>query len=467
MNMNADECELFVGIDVAKGSAAAAVYLVYRDRSRKSKFLRKRITFRFSKSGISAFLDTARKYKTESCTHMTIAMEVTGVFSANVFDHIHGQLKKDEEIRFLNPAYVNSYRENHDFAKSDPLDAQTIAQAIAEDSAVRYVHKNDLNTKNGYVDLKLLTHRYFQVKKTLSQETQRLIARCDQFFPELELVFEPNSATFLALISSYPTVHDIMNADRNEVFDVAYEASKHKCPAAKIDHLISLAEDTIVPDDLPDSAREMILENAESVKNLRAQKDSLEKQAVAQAKKNSDYFFLTSITGIGPVSAAQILGEVYDISLFRNAEHFASYTGLTPRNKKSGSSIDTHGKISKKGPKILRNALYTAAEYARRHNPVLKHLYLRVKNGNKKRHKLAIVAVANRLARYVYSVLKNHSMFIIREEQIQRLPEETRNTFFENITYEIPDKCRKKIYRYCDINGEISEFVYLSVSSSA
>lgn len=467
MNLNPDEFELFAGIDVSKGKGDAAIYKTFRDRNRKSVFARKKIRFFFSKSGVSEFLAILRKNKTESCTHITIALEVTGVFSANVFDYIHKQLDGSEDIRFLNPAYVNSYRENHNFAKSDPLDAQTIAKAIAEDSAVQYVHKNDLNTKNGYLDLKLLTHRYSQVRKTLTQETQRLIARCDQFFPELEQVFEPTSAVFLALLSKYPTTHDIMNADINEVSDTAYEASKHRCSIEKIEKLISLAKDTIVPEDLPESARDMVLENVESVRNLRAQKKSLKKQVIAEARENPDYRFLVSITGIGPICAALVLGEVYDITLFRDAEHFASYTGLTPRNRKSGSSIDTHGKISKKGPKILRDALYQAAEYARRHNPFLKQFYERIKNGNKKRHKLAIVAVANKMARYVYSVLKHHTMFVIHDEQIQNLPEETRNTFFKNITTEIPEKCRKKTYRYCDQNGQVFEYICLSSKDSS
>ena len=46
------------------------------------------------------------------------------------------------------------------------------------------------------------------------------------------------------------------------------------------------------------------------------------------------------------------------------------------------------------------------AEFARRHNPVLKHQFERIKNGNKKRHKLANIAIANKIARYIYSIMK-------------------------------------------------------------
>ena len=74
------------------------------------------------------------------------------------------------------------------------------------------------------------------------------------------------------------------------------------------------------------------------------------------------------------------------------------------------------------------------AEFARRHNPVLKHQFERIKNGNKKRHKLANIAIANKIARYIYSIMKNKSSFVILHEHIMRLPEETRDTFFTSIS---------------------------------
>ncbi|MDF9824812.1 transposase, partial [Breznakia sp. PM6-1] len=127
---------------------------------------------------------------------------------------------------------------------------------------------------------------------------------------------------------------------------------------------------------------------------------------------------------------------------------------------KSGSSVDTHGKISKRGSRYLRHAIYMIAEFARRHNPVLKAHFEKIKNGNKKRHKLAVTAIANKVARYVYSVLKTGTKFVISYEQLMLLNEETQTTFFTNISTEIPRNTRKQIYSYSDINGEIFDFIY-------
>ena len=100
------------------------------------------------------------------------------------------------------------------------------------------------------------------------------------------------------------------------------------------------------------------------------------------------------------------------------------------------------------------------AEFARRHNPVLKSQFERIKNKNKKRHRLAVIAIANKIARYIYSTMKNKSSFIITYESLMRLSEETRKTFFQNITTEFSKRIRRQIYQYSDMNGEVHPFVY-------
>ena len=106
------------------------------------------------------------------------------------------------------------------------------------------------------------------------------------------------------------------------------------------------------------------------------------------------------------------------------------------------------------------------AEFARRHNPVLKQQFERIKNGNKKRHKLANIAIANKIARYIYSIMKNESGFVIFHEHIMRLPEETQNTFFNSISLDFPKNTRKQIYQYSDINGEVHKFVYTKLEET-
>ena len=451
---------LYVGIDVSKGKADAAILQVSELRSVKPKFLRKKLSFKFVKSEVLSFLETIRKYSLDSnCIHTYFALEVTGIYSINVYNFIKENCLNNEEIHQLNTDFVSKWRESHNIPKSDPLDAQTICSIIGTDDNVKYVSDNVFENKKGYQDLKALIHRHFQIKKLHSQEINRLIAQCDCYFPELQYVFEPNSAAFLAILSSYPTTHNIINASKDEVFYVAYQATKHRCSMDKIDKLFEYCNDTLVPH-VSDHIKLIIIDIVENIKSIRTQIKALEKEIKLLASTFSQYNLLLSLTGCGPITAATIIAETGNIDRFKNADHFVSYSGSSPRIKRSGTSVEIMGKISKKGSKYLRHALYMIAEFGRRHNSILKHLFERVKNGNKKRHKLAVIAVANRIARYCYSIMKNHCSFIITYESLVRLPEETRNTFFQTISLDFSNNTRKQVYQYSDCNGEVHPFVY-------
>ena len=451
---------LYVGIDVSKGKADAAILQVSELRSVKPKFLRKKLSFKFVKSEVLSFLETVRKYSSDSnCIHTYFALEVTGIYSINVYNFIKENCINNEEIHQLNTDFVSKWRESHNIPKSDPLDAQTICSIIGTDDNVKYVSDNVFDNKKGYQDLKVLIHRHFQIKKLYFQEINRLIGQCDCYFPELQYVFEPNSAAFLAILSSYPTTHDIINASKDEVFYVAYQATKHRCSMEKIDKLFEYCDDTLVPH-VSDYIRLIIIDIVENIKSIRIQIKAMEKEIKLLASTFPQYNLLLSLTGCGPITAATIIAETGNIDRFKNADHFVSYSGSSPRIKRSGTSVEIMGKISKKGSKYLRHALYMIAEFGRRHNPILKHLFERVKNGNKKRHKLAVIAVANRIARYCYSIMKNRCSFIITYESLMRLPEETRNTFFQTISLDFSNNTRKQVYQYSDCNGEVHPFVY-------
>ena len=451
---------LYVGIDVSKGKADAAILQVSELRSVKPKFLRKKLSFKFVKSEVLSFLETVRKYSSDSnCIHTYFALEVTGIYSIKDNNFIKENCINNEEIHQLNTDFVSKWRESHNIPKSDPLDAQTICSIIGTDDNVKYVSDNVFDNKKGYQDLKALIHRHFQIKKLYFQEINRLIGQCDCYFPELQYVFEPNSAAFLAILSSYPTTHDIINASKDEVFYVAYQATKHRCSMEKIDKLFEYCDDTLVPH-VSDYIRLIIIDIVENIKSIRIQIKAMEKEIKLLASTFPQYNLLLSLTGCGPITAATIIAETGNIDRFKNADHFVSYSGSSPRIKRSGTSVEIMGKISKKGSKYLRHALYMIAEFGRRHNPILKHLFERVKNGNKKRHKLAVIAVANRIARYCYSIMKNRCSFIITYESLMRLPEETRNTFFQTISLDFSNNTRKQVYQYSDCNGEVHPFVY-------
>jgi transposase len=87
-------------------------------------------------------------------------------------------------------------------------------------------------------------------------------------------------------------------------------------------------------------------------------------------KEDAD--LMASIPGIGPLTAAILMAEIKDINRFDSASELASYAGLSPQKRQSGTSVRGRTRLSKIGNATLRKALFFPSMSARRHNPIVK-----------------------------------------------------------------------------------------------
>ncbi|MGB6520041.1 MAG: transposase, partial [Candidatus Cybelea sp.] len=118
---------------------------------------------------------------------------------------------------------------------------------------------------------------------------------------------------------------------------------------------------------------------------------------------------LTSIPGIGERLAVTILGELPNLSEFRNAKALSAFTGLCPREFRSGKSVSTSW-LSKAGNVHLRRMLYMPAVPAIRFNPILRDFADRLRSSGK-HGKQIVAAVMRRLLVLAYGVLKSERPF--------------------------------------------------------
>jgi transposase len=75
---------------------------------------------------------------------------------------------------------------------------------------------------------------------------------------------------------------------------------------------------------------------------------------------------LTSMPGVGPRTAIELLRTVGDGSTFASAAHIASYAGLAPATRQSGRSIKGEHQ-ARRGNRALRGALYMSAFASLKH----------------------------------------------------------------------------------------------------
>ena len=95
---------------------------------------------------------------------------------------------------------------------------------------------------------------------------------------------------------------------------------------------------------------------------------------------------------------------------FKNAEHLISYAGLDIEVYESGKFKATSHRISKKGSKYLRYALWQVAKVCWKHDTMFNAYYNKKKSEGK--HFYVIVGhIEKKLVRVIYSVLKNNKEY--------------------------------------------------------
>lgn len=119
---------------------------------------------------------------------------------------------------------------------------------------------------------------------------------------------------------------------------------------------------------------------------------------------------LCSISGIGLLTAAAVLGETDGFDLIRNKRQLTSYAGLDVIEKQSGTSVKRKSRISKKGNRYLRKAMHFPALTAIRHDEHYKAIFARIisRNGIKMK---AAVAVQRKLLEMMFTVFKKQERY--------------------------------------------------------
>jgi len=119
---------------------------------------------------------------------------------------------------------------------------------------------------------------------------------------------------------------------------------------------------------------------------------------------------LESIPGIGEVTINVVLSEFADISRFDSAKQLASFIGVAPRQRQSGTSVHGRSAMSKIGNAKVRKSFFMPALVAMRYNPILIEMRARLLKAGKPKM-LIVGAVMRKLIHIIYGVLKNNQPF--------------------------------------------------------
>lgn len=398
---------LFIGIDIGKRNHEVA--LIDKNGTPIGKTLRITNSLKGSQQLLNFF-------STHEITldNVMIGMEATGHYWLAIYSFLN---ELGYPVTAFNPIQSDVLR---DFyirkTKTDSIDAILIAQVIRMDLP----EKTSLPTEDIFRLKQLERFRYSLVDS--SSDLKRKIITClDQVFPEYEKIFSDifsASSTEILLNSALP--EDILQLDTDLLAETINLASKKRLglerSEKKVTKLKELASNSFGISIAADVFKLEIQIMLEQIKLIERQIIQIEAEIheIISTQNN----FLTTITGIGDITAAVIMGEVGDINRFERPNQLLAFAGLDASVNQSGDFTGTKNKLSKRGSPYLRRAIWQAAFIAAFHDPALSIYYQKLRQRGKS-HGTAIGAVSRKMVNIIFSVWTQNKPYEVH------LPENT------------------------------------------
>jgi len=160
--------------------------------------------------------------------------------------------------------------------------------------------------------------------------------------------------------------------------------------------------------ELLDEQKQALKANLAVMKCIDCQVNQIERGILAKVKLREDYQALKTVSGIGEILAVTIALETGDIGRFAGAGNFASYARMVDSRRESNGKKKGAGNV-KCGNKYLSWAFIEAAHFAVRYDATIKRWYQKKCTGSLS--VVAIKAVAHKLARACYHVIKDGTPF--------------------------------------------------------
>jgi transposase len=143
---------------------------------------------------------------------------------------------------------------------------------------------------------------------------------------------------------------------------------------------------------------------------------------------NENYELVTSIKGVGPVIATDLIIKTGNFKIIDTHRRAASYAGVCPFPNASGKMVGK-SKTSPFADKKLKTLLYMGARAAVKYNKEY-NLYYQKKELEGKPHFLIMNNVSNKLLRTIYSVVRNKMPYV--QDHICLDPRERKTNGSEN-----------------------------------
>jgi transposase len=293
----------------------------------------------------------------ETLQPCVIGMEATS--SAHYWARLF--VKMGHTVRLMPAAYVKAYVKTN---KNDARDAEAICEAVQRP-----------------------TMRYVSIKSAQQQAVLTLHRSRDLLVRQRVM---------------------LVNGLRSHLAEFGFVTRAGRGGATQVLQFVNEATSAQLPLDVRFVSRVFVRQ----IRTLTKQIETLERRILRCHRHDSSSVRLSTIPGVGPLTATVLVATIGDGRQFRTARHFAAWLGLVPRQFSSGGK-QMFGHISKRGERNLRRLLFLCASRALRQREKAKSRAVEWAKSlrSRKPYRVAVVALANKLARIAWALLAHGGVF--------------------------------------------------------
>ena len=365
---------------------------------------------------VSKIKEAEEMYSLES----RVFLESTGVYHYPLFCFLRD---KGFNCYVINPIITkNSTNINIRKVHNDKFDSKKIALVGLKPDLKTSVIPSDL-----ILELRNLTREYYHLMDDRTAFVNRLKGQLRMAFPQYINVFSKVTiATSLALLDKYASPEAFLAADKKDIIDIIRQTARFGLVYAenKYTAIADAAKSALTFGHSVPSNFTLIRLYTGFIRRYDDEIASILTAMNELVDSNAGELFvkqirlIESIIGAGFLTAATIMCEIGDFSVFKKPKQLFAYFGLDPDVKQSGNFTGTKHKMSKRGSPLARRAIHTIAligigksKKGVPHNHVLLDYY-QTKCKSKPKM-VALGAVMHKVCNIIFAILRDEKEFAI------------------------------------------------------
>lgn len=282
-------------------------------------------------------------------------------------------------------------------AKTDERDAMVIAKtALGIPDALLPVPREDARLEAARSMAAQRDHMVTCATRDKNRLRSILLESC----PPFEALADLSDPRWVNMLEKLGGPWGIADAGKAAMGAVTRGADRAKMDAA----WNAVAASTRPPECMVEAENPQVMTLARRIREASAEAGALDARIAEALAGDATYGCLLTVPGIGPRTASELVIGI-NIADFPDHHHLASYCGIAPRNRRSGTSISSVS-ASRQGNKRLKNLLIFSCNSLTRSKNRFGDYYRRCR-GRGMCHGEALKAVARKRIKVIYAIMRD------------------------------------------------------------